>query len=148
MSRPFKVGDKVKAFGVNGIVISVTEDSRYPVIVTYDNTIVDTFTVDGKLSLYHKLPSLKHRKFKKNTVKEPRVVWIPITDLCYLDAIESNNTTAEILKKGVDKTDVKFIEDLGGKQITKEVLANAWEVLDKDGVVITKFSLARELGLS
>lgn len=56
----FKVGDKVRAWGVDGIVTNHRGlDADYPVIVKFDHdNLHDFFTLDGKLLFWHKEPSL------------------------------------------------------------------------------------------
>lgn len=80
MSYEFKVGDKVKAWGVNGVVGSLNVDGQgYPVRVEFktpSNVFYYSFTRDGRLSEWHRTPSLKLRKFKKKLV--PREIWVNV----------------------------------------------------------------------
>lgn len=70
----FKIGDKVKAFGVNGVVVEIRPDRVYPIIVKFETFERISFTGDGREFSWHKTPSLKLRKFKKREV--PRVIWV------------------------------------------------------------------------
>lgn len=75
----FKVGDKVKAFGVNGVVTKVHSslNELYPVEVDFRDPNRLSFTLDGKYLDWHKTPSLKLRKFKKRVATQPpREIWV------------------------------------------------------------------------
>ena len=53
----FKVGDKVRAFGLDGVVRCITFSGR--VVVRYSDLDLDEiFTLDGKAETHHKEPSL------------------------------------------------------------------------------------------
>jgi hypothetical protein len=68
MSTPqeFKVGDKVKACGVNGVVTKIVNGL---VGVKFDLCEEELcFYSDGKYFVWQKTPTLKHRKFKKREV--------------------------------------------------------------------------------
>ena len=54
----FKVGDKVRAFGVDGVVTNIHNRSTYPVIVDFGDNCSCTFRLDGKYSAWHKEPTL------------------------------------------------------------------------------------------
>lgn len=58
MKNMFQVGDKVRAFGVSGIVNSIDEDDSYPVEVEFENDKHASFTMEGKEVEWHKEPSL------------------------------------------------------------------------------------------
>jgi len=72
--REFKVGDRVKWAGLNGVVIRIISDSENPVIVEFENERMDSFTSDGREYTWLKKPSLKHRNFKPKA--KLREVWI------------------------------------------------------------------------
>jgi len=56
----FKVGDKVKWAGVEGVVSGIIEDGNYPIWVSFENCRGGgiAFKQDGKLLDWHKEPSL------------------------------------------------------------------------------------------
>lgn len=55
----FKVGSKVKAWGVEGVVIGTgVADETYPIWVSFENGEDGRFTRDGKQAVWHKEPSL------------------------------------------------------------------------------------------
>lgn len=60
MSREFRVGDKVRAFGWNGVVEQIELNDRYPVRVNLtDISRKETFDLGGKYAIWHKEPSLE-----------------------------------------------------------------------------------------
>lgn len=67
----FKVGDRVKAFGLEGYVIRVLgEEHDYPIEVSYGiEGIIDCFTSNGEYYKYHKEPSLVLIERPKNLIK-------------------------------------------------------------------------------
>lgn len=78
----FKVGDEVEAFGLKGKVIHVDQEfGKYPIIVEYDvNHMRDPFTLDGKLHLFHKEPSLKLINRPKRKVKKKFYQWYRLAE--------------------------------------------------------------------
>ena len=82
----FKVGDRVKGFGLMGTVISVAQTTSYPVSVKfdtlsvkcgtsdiYDSVNIHAFTNSGKLRYWHDVPSIElvsRPKVKKTIVVE------------------------------------------------------------------------------
>ena len=71
--KKFKVGDKVKACGLNGVVDRIEASAVYPIIVKFETGNYISFTYDGKQYDWHKIPSLKLRKLKKPV---PREIWV------------------------------------------------------------------------
>lgn len=55
----FQVGDKVKAFGVKGQVVSVEDCPMYPLLIKFDIGTSAEFTKDGRLEHWHKEQSLE-----------------------------------------------------------------------------------------
>lgn len=53
----FQVGDKVKAFGVEGVVIEIRNNSYFPIVVDFNGNI-RSFLPDGRNEEFHKEPSL------------------------------------------------------------------------------------------
>lgn len=75
MKEKFEVGDKVRAFGVDGIVGKV-EDGKLPVGVKFCGNYYRWFTEDGRRADWHKEPSLfLVEKAKK---EEPIVQWYSV----------------------------------------------------------------------
>lgn len=74
----FEVGDEVIAFGVDGIVGDVVNDSDFPILVRFPNKHVLSFTKKGFWHIWHKEPSLKLIKKAKKPVK--RWQWLCIND--------------------------------------------------------------------
>lgn len=70
----FKVGDKVSAYGMRGIVISdkACREIGFTIAVKFDNyPDIQTFTKDGKAAVFHAEPTLKLLERKKGeTVKK------------------------------------------------------------------------------
>jgi hypothetical protein len=60
----FQVGDRVfyHRFGW-GEITYITVDILYPIIVYFDNTITEYFTIDGCLDIDHKYPSLSFTEY-------------------------------------------------------------------------------------
>lgn len=55
----FKVGDKVRAFGVDGVVTNIHNRYTYPVIVDFGiGKYILCFTSNGKYQDWHKEPTL------------------------------------------------------------------------------------------
>ena len=79
MSTQFEVGDKVRAWGVDGVVIGVSSyaDEVYPIGVRFDGTnSIQDFTDEGRYQSWHKEPSLfLVEKAKKD---EPIVQWYSV----------------------------------------------------------------------
>lgn len=73
----FKVGDKVKAWGMNGVVTELEKNYIHPIVVKFDSGRVASFYLDGRASDWHKTPTLKLRKFKK-VDKPPKEVWLNV----------------------------------------------------------------------
>ena len=65
----FKVGDKVRAFGVDGVVHSIDTDYSYPVRVKHENGIYTCFTTEGNHFYWGKEPSLILIERPKRLVK-------------------------------------------------------------------------------
>lgn len=63
-----KVGDKVKAFGVGGVVSHITSGTTYPIKVRIRDFYV-CFTMDGRYHDWHKEPSLELIERKKTKKK-------------------------------------------------------------------------------
>jgi hypothetical protein len=75
---PFQVGDKVRAFGLDGEVIDdgyCNHGAQYKILVNFGN-YKPSFTIDGKLYTEHKEPSLIliERPLKK--IKKTFWVWV------------------------------------------------------------------------
>lgn len=54
----FQVGDKVRAYGLDGVVDSIKGHSMWPIRVTFESEYLDSFLTDGRASSHHKEPSL------------------------------------------------------------------------------------------
>ena len=76
MKEQFEVGDKVRAFGVDGVVV-VVMNAKYGIVVSFENTSDEKrFTHDGVYLSWHKEPSLfLVEKAKK---EEPIVQWYSV----------------------------------------------------------------------
>ena len=86
MEQKFEVGDKVRAWGVDGVVSEIDKDSSYPVVAVFKpkNIGVVLFDEDGKYQDWHKEPSLfLVEKAKK---EEPIVQWYDVLTLRKLDS--------------------------------------------------------------
>lgn len=69
----FQVGDKVRAFGIDGFVVRDYDNgTRSPIEVLFDTGDKVWFTKDGKLYTWHKEPSLVLVKRPK---KVKRTYW-------------------------------------------------------------------------
>ena len=68
----FEVGDKVRAFGLNGVVDEVIKSDTYPIKVRYYTSEYhsDSFTLDGKIIDWHEEPSLVLVEKVKKKVKK------------------------------------------------------------------------------
>lgn len=74
----FQVNDVVEAFGCRGVVNDVAALGDYPVTVYFPDGMEDeNFTSDGKIFMWHKLPSLKliERPKKKKKI----TLWIGLS---------------------------------------------------------------------
>ena len=69
-----KVGDKVKAFGVEGIVVAIDDSNNYPFSVNLDG-IFQTYTKDGRQYKWHKTPSLEVIERVKTKVKRAKYLF-------------------------------------------------------------------------
>lgn len=74
----FKVGDIVSAFGCEGIVKQIATLSIYPVQVVLNGEHYHWFTLDGKLSDWHKIPSLVLVSRPKKMVTKTVEKWINV----------------------------------------------------------------------
>lgn len=74
----FELNDRVTAFGIEGVVISVDFAKDYPIKVDFYNGKYPTFTKDGKLYNWHLEPSLKLIEKAKNKVNKK--FWIYINE--------------------------------------------------------------------
>jgi len=72
----FELNDRVTAFGIEGVVISVDFAKDYPIKVDFYNGKYPTFTKDGKLYNWHLEPSLKLIEKAKKKVKKK--FWLSI----------------------------------------------------------------------
>jgi len=85
MKKPkFRVGDKVKAFGVEGVVEKILNGGDYPITIRFKSGNMDypgsvTFTANGKFAVWAKIISLKliERPKKKKKI----TVWVGIGEL-------------------------------------------------------------------
>lgn len=59
MKIEFKVGDIVTAFGLEGVVDSITPANNFPIEVDFKMEGYESFLLNGKLHDWHKEPSLK-----------------------------------------------------------------------------------------
>lgn len=75
MEPKFQVGDVVEFNGVRGVVLSM-EARRYPVHVSFEDSITCYFTLDGKFFDWHVTPSLKLIERPRRIVKKK--VWITV----------------------------------------------------------------------
>ena len=70
----FEVGDKVRAFGVDGVVVSITYSGDYPVEVEFTlldmDKRTDSFDKNGKYMKWHKEPTLVLVEKAKKKVKK------------------------------------------------------------------------------
>lgn len=71
----FQVGDKVSAFGVEGIVTRITDAAFFPIKVDFPDDINSSFTIDGRYLGWHKEPSLKLIERPKKKVKKYKVLF-------------------------------------------------------------------------
>lgn len=76
----FYMGQKVKAWGVKGVVFGDDVMGVYPIKVEFENKCIVYFTRDGKFLNWHKKPSLFPIKFKS---KKKQVKMYPA--LCKMD---------------------------------------------------------------
>lgn len=71
----FQVGDKVSAFGVEGVVTRITDVVLFPIKVDFPDNINTSFTIDGRYLGWHKEPSLKLIERPKKKVKKYKVLF-------------------------------------------------------------------------
>lgn len=84
MSRPFLVGEKVTAFGCDGIVIKTDCPKPLEIKVRFVVHEEDIFTAEGKAWLWSWEPSLKHLDPPaKKMVKKK--MWVCATEGCPVD---------------------------------------------------------------
>ena len=105
----FELNDRVTAFGVDGVVVSIDEDREdgFPIYVNFNGTL-NLFTIDGKYAKWHLEPSLKliekAKKKVKKKVKKTIEAWACIHKdgsytLCLSEAIAQNSyVSMEIVK--------------------------------------------------
>lgn len=87
----FKVNDKVKWMGVEGVVIGIgVADETYPIWVSFKNGKDGRFTRDGKQLVWHKEPSLVlvERAEKFEEVVGHRCVYKHSGDVCIASVID------------------------------------------------------------
>jgi hypothetical protein len=84
----FQVGDVVSYGGLIGKISEIRKESEYPILVNFDpiddNTMIDTFTLDGRYKYYHTEPLLKFVSRRKKKVKKEVSInawYSPITGL-------------------------------------------------------------------
>lgn len=100
----FDLNDRVTAFGIEGVVISVDFAKDYPIKVDFYNGKYPTFTKDGKLYNWHLEPSLKLIEKAKKKVKKKIEAWACIHKdgtytLCLSKTIAQNSyTSIDIIK--------------------------------------------------
>lgn len=73
----FDLNDRVTAFGVDGVVISVEDGDYYPIKVRFSNTSYASFCRSGKLELWHLEPSLRLIEKAKKKVKKKFWFYVP-----------------------------------------------------------------------
>ena len=80
MNEPkFKVGDKVRAFGCDGVVTDIRLGYNYPVRVKYPHLDHEvSFIMDGRAQLWHKEPSLVLIDRPKKKVKRSMTLWFNV----------------------------------------------------------------------
>lgn len=106
MTPEFKVGDKVKAFGRNGVV-KVLYLERGRLLVEFDNSYASNFCLDGRFETWHLKPSLKHRRFKKSG--KIREIWVNFyEDNDFRSHISFASANATALPQVVERA-VRFI---------------------------------------
>lgn len=71
----FQVGDKVSAFGVEGVVTRITDVVLFPIKVDFPDSINTSFTIDGRYLGWHKEPSLKLIERPKKKGKKYKVLF-------------------------------------------------------------------------
>ncbi len=81
MKQKFEVGDKVRAWGVEGVVIEIMKNEYYPVVIRFDRdggrAVTENFSLNGREYEWHKEPSLfLVEKAKK---EEPIIQWYSVT---------------------------------------------------------------------
>ena len=80
----FKVGDKVRAFGVDGVVESIDTDFSYPVRVRHENGEYTCFTTEGNHFYWSKEPSLVLVERPKKLVKLYQYAYRSINDTWHI----------------------------------------------------------------
>lgn len=58
--KPFRFGDKVNAFGVDGVVVMPISENEDLIMVYFDKEAPYKFLEDGRAESWHKTPSLFH----------------------------------------------------------------------------------------
>ena len=80
METKFEVGDKVRAFGLDGFVKKVEDNVAYPIRAAFlresGDMIDEIFTLDGRNEFWHKEPSLV--LVEKAKKEEPIVQWYSV----------------------------------------------------------------------
>lgn len=121
-SLPFQVGDKVRAFGVDGEVKAVTAALGRPVLVNFYNDNADQtwFELDGRHLSWHKEPSLTLVDRPKKKIK--KVFHLYSTKegtLCDLLLDDKGNTPS-----GKHGDFVENMVKIPGTEVVLEVLAD------------------------
>lgn len=99
----FDLNDRVSAFGVEGIVLSIKDDVYYPIYVEFDNKQYARFTNDGKYQCWHLEPSLKLIEKAKKKVKKTIEAWACVRKdgtytVCLSKETASNYVRVDIVK--------------------------------------------------
>lgn len=81
----FKVGDICSAFGCEGTVKQIATGCTYPVQVALNGEHYHWFTLDGKLTDWHKTPSLKLVSRPKKMVTKTVEAWANVYAHCIPD---------------------------------------------------------------
>lgn len=70
-SKMFSVGDKVRSFGLDGVITGISNIGAYPVSVKWDSRDAgaDSFTLDGRFSVFHKEPAIVLVEKAKKKIK-------------------------------------------------------------------------------
>lgn len=92
----FQVGDKVRAFGLDGVVKSIEADDSYSVEVKFENDKYTCFTMEGKDCDWHKESSLVLIERPKKLVK------------VYQYAYKSNLTGRWVISSTLFRDDADF----------------------------------------
>ena len=102
MKQKFEVGDKVRAWGVEGVVIEIMKHEYYPVAVRFGrddgSTVTENFALNGREYGWHKEPSLfLVEKAKK---EEPIIQWYSV--LAMRKSESNPNVYMFLYKDGAD----------------------------------------------